>query len=178
MNKLFDNVLPNLRNQVRHILLNFSSQEQCFRHPDGPVGMVLRDQGQVDIYAGKCKSVLSLSGDFYNTAINYSVVAERINLRAKSITNLKILDKHFNKKLHEGQKVLAIKPDAQLSQHFVIGPNTKVLVAGVIGEIILPVPILDLFDERLVFEEDPNVILPKQVQIHNKIDAYLKEMSK
>lgn len=136
--------------------MNYSWDSQGMRHPNGPLGLVLRDEGQVQIYAGKSQSIWGIKGERVDISTNYHNLAERINFTSRGITNLRFLGRFFTKEIHDGQKVVAIKPNASIATYSVIGPETKVLVDGKIGEIISPVPMIRIFDERMIFDMDPN----------------------
>lgn len=156
MKSIFSSFKEVLSNQnIRHLLMNYSMSSHGARHPDGPVGWIIRDEGQVDIYAGKSKLVLGINGELVSVARTVHHLSERTNFSVKGISNFRILGKHFSKELFDGQKVLAIKPKISISSYSVIGPETYVLnTDGSIGQIVNSIPLPTIFDERLVFQED------------------------
>lgn len=109
---------------TKHLLRNWSGTEIGIRHPNGPIGLVCRDQGQVDIYSGRTRAILSIDGKYLNLAKNFTVVSEIINLVSKDITSLLVRGKYFNPILHDGEKVLVSKV-ASLESYQVIGPRTR-----------------------------------------------------
>lgn len=164
---------------IRHISLNWSQTEQGLRHPKLPVGLVLRDQGQTDLYAGKSRLILGVNGECVNISTNYHNIAEKISFTSKGITNFRILGKHFVQEIYDGQKVLAIKTKKSIKGYSVIGPNTYVMVDGQIGEIINPTPLEEIFDERLIFTtEDETGIAPAPVEIFKFVDSLIKGKTK
>jgi hypothetical protein len=152
---------------LKHILLNYSESETGLRHPKGPVGIINRDQGQVDIYAGRTKSILSVNGQFVNIAKQFGVFAETILFVPKSIKNLKIGNKHFNKAIYEGVQVVTQKLPSGLAELWVIGPETS--VDPNTGIILNPVPLGEVLELKELFEEDPvQALLPNaDAQLHN-----------
>lgn len=144
--------------QIRHLTLNYSMSSQGAKHPNGPVGWIIRDEGQLELYSGNAKSLFCLSGERLDISSLYFNKADHISLIPKGITNFRILGKNFVRSLHDGQKILAIKPNANLNQLYVIGPETRVIVDGRIGEIINPRPILDIFEEKQIFETDESIL--------------------
>ncbi len=160
---------------VRHVLLNWSESEQCIRHPSGPIGWIIRDQGQLHLYAGKCHSILSMDGSFLNIATKYALVTESANITTRGINNFRILGKHFNKKLHDGQTILSVIPKTNISSLSVIGPETKVIVNGQIGDIINAIPIPKVFDVLQIFEQDPNDenLIHPDVEVFNLIKGIM-----
>lgn len=153
--------------QIRHLTLNYSMTSHVAKHPRGPVGWMIRDDGQVDIYAGPVRSIHSINGQRIEISKAYSNQASTINFTSQGIQNLRILGKHFVKKLHDGQSILAIKPKASLNSVFVIGPETKVMVDGRIGDIINARPLLDIVEETPIFDTTHlnETVLPVNIEL-------------
>lgn len=162
----FDTYRKYLNEQhIRHLALNYSWRSSCMRHPENPTGVMIRDEGQVQLYAGKTQSILAMSGDRLDLSTNHLIISEKLGITTKGITNLKILGKNFTKELFNGQKVVAIKPNASISKYFVMDATTRVVPET--GEIINKVPMGNIFDERLIFEIDSvdKNLLPPTVEI-------------
>jgi hypothetical protein len=161
---------------IRHQAFNYSMTSHGARHPDGPVGWILRDEGQADIYAGKARIILSTKGEHLSISTNYANMSERAAFHTKGITNFRILGKHFVKEIFNGQKVVAIKEGESISSYSVIGPNTKVIVGGMVGDIINPVPMNKVFDERMIFDSDPEdkKLLPSSVEIVQLLQSLMR----
>lgn len=170
---LYKELLSN--ENIRHLLLNYSMTSNGARHPSGPAGWVIRDEGQVDIYAGKSRIILGLKGEHLSLSTAYHNISEKITFTSRGITNFRILGKTFNVNLFEGQKVLATKPNVILASYSVIGPNTYVVNEdGSVGRIVGSIPIPEIFDERLIFEESvDNKLLPPSVEIFNLVKTLL-----
>lgn len=161
---------------IRHLLMNYSMTSHAARHPQGPVGWILRDDGQVDIYSGKSRLIMGTKGEFLTISTFASHNAERIGFTTNGITNFRILGKFFNKELFAGQKVTAVKPSVSLGNYSVIGPETKIMSPAGPCEIINPVPLTKIFDERMIFDvdkEDEN-LLPASVENFNLIMDLVK----
>lgn len=171
MKSLFSSFKDALSNQsIRHLLMNYSSTSAGSRHPEGPVGWIIRDEGQVDIYAGKTKLVLGVNGELVSIAKNAHHISEKTLFTVNGITNFRILSKHFTEEIFNGQKVLAVKPSILINTYSVIGPDTYVLnTDGSQGTIINSVPLDQIFDERMIFDLDKNDknLLPPSVLIAN-----------
>jgi len=153
---------------IRHLLLNYSMSSHGAKHPNGPVGWIIRDEGQVDIYAGKARQIMGIKGEYVTMSTFAHHLSERTTFTVKGISNFRILGKHFVREIFDGQQVLAIKPGVSLGSYSVIGPETFVQNEdGTIGRIILSVPILELFDERMIFDVDTedNNLMPSMVEI-------------
>lgn len=156
---------------IRHLTMNYSMSSHGARHPEGPVGWILRDEGQVDVYAGKTRLIMGVNGEFVTNAGNMHCYANNISFTTKSIRNIHFLQKHFNPKLFNGQKILAVKKDIKISQYSLIGPNTYVINEdGTKGQLVNTVPITSVFDESLLFEEDAS-LLPTAVEIFNFVKS-------
>jgi hypothetical protein len=172
---IFKDVLSN--QGIRHLLMNYSMSSHGARHPEGPVGWILRDEGQVDIYAAKTKLILGVNGELLSIARNAHHIAERTNFTVRGISNFRILGKYFSKDLFEGQKVLAVKPKVTLSAYSVIGPDTQVINSdGSTGKIVNTIPLQTIFDERMIFEtdiEDKN-LLPSSVLVMNLVKSFMR----
>lgn len=157
---------------IKHNTFDYGQNTQGIRHPYGPLGVMLRDQGQVDIYAGGSRLLLGLKGEQVSLSTINKTVADRISFSAKGISNFRILGRSFSKKIHEGQKVVAIKKGVTITGLSVIGPETKVIVDGVIGDILNPVPMIRIFDERAIFEDpDDTLLLVSDVEIFNYVNS-------
>jgi hypothetical protein len=137
------------------------------RHPEGPVGWIMRDEGQLDLYAGKSKFLMSVKGDTLLMASSSSILAEKINLFSNGISNFRILGKFFAKELFDGQKVLAVKPNVNISQYGVFGPETQVISPAGPCQIVNLVPLNQILDERMIFDTDPDesLLMPAHVEI-------------
>ena len=137
---------------VRHILLNYSESEIGFRHPKSPVGAVLRDQGQADIYAGLSRLILTVDGQALLKSDQVGISGRGIYLNSPSIESIKFLSKNISPAIFNGRKVATfLKED--ISDVWVIGPATR--VDPETGEIINKLSLKDVLEPKLFFEASP-----------------------
>jgi hypothetical protein len=158
---------------IRHLLMNYSMTSHAARHPEGPVGWILRDDGQLDLYSGKTRLIMGTKGELVTVSTFANHISEKLGITTKGISNFKILGKSFNKDIFQGQKVPAVNKSITLNNYSVIGPETKIISPAGPCEIINPVPLTKIFDERMIFEadkEDMN-LLPANVEIFNLVKA-------
>lgn len=160
---------------IRHQALNYSWTTNGMKHPNGPLGVLLKDTGQVQVYAGKAQSIWSLKGERLDLSTTYHNISQKITFTTKGITNFRILGKHFVKEIFEGQKVLAIKPEVSISSYGLIGPQTQI-VSPAGPCVITNLVMLDkIFDERMIFDSDPNDknLLPPKAEIVKLVKSFL-----
>lgn len=160
---------------IRHQTLNYSWTSNGMKHPNSPVGVLVKDTGQVQIYAGKTQSIWSLKGERLELSTVYHNIAQKITFTTKGITNFRILGKHFVKEIFEGQKVLAIKPDVNINSYGLIGPQTQIISPAGPCTITNLVMLDKIFDERMIFDLDPNDknLLPPKVEIARLVKSLL-----
>lgn len=137
---------------IRHILLNYSEGEVGIKHPGLPAGLVLRDQGQADLYAGMSRIILSMEGHALVKSDTVGLAAREIYLNTPGIQSVKLAGKSLSRELFAGKKVAAVRGD--LEQVWVIGPATR--VDPETGEILNKLPISEVLEAHDLFEEDPD----------------------
>lgn len=165
MKNLFKNAIKSISNEnIRHILLNWSETEIGKRHPSGPIGFVLRDQGIVDIYSGKTRFLLDITGNTVSICTNFTSVSTTTNFKTVDIESFKINGKSFDSDLFLGQSIAAI---GDISSYSVIGPQTRVVVNGAIGELIDTVPMSKFMTPKQIFSTPQYESL--EIDIVNKI---------
>jgi len=133
---------------LKHIAFNYSAREIGIKHPNGPIGIVCRDQGQLDLYAAKARVLLSTNGDIYNLGKDYVVAADNIYLNSKHIENFKILGKTFNTKVFSGKEVLSPKGD--LSKVYLLTDKSVVVNNRVINTVSLE----SMIERTKIFEDE------------------------
>lgn len=143
-----------LRERLRHILLNWSESEIGLRHPHGPVGIVFRDQGQADLYAGGTRKILTTSGANIDVSKIRADIAHTIILSPKTIENLFISGRTIDKDVFTGKdKTVVVDPDRVLETGFsfedfqIVNPSTFVAPdpSGVL-RLYNTTPIGDIFE--------------------------------
>lgn len=137
---------------LKHIAYNYSQSEMGIRHPDGPVGIMARDQGQLDAYSGRSRTIWTVQGWIVSLAKLWAAVCDKILLRTPDIQSLKINGRHFNPALHQGQEVAAIKKSLSNEVGFVHKDLQIDIHSGRIAWGFLPST--DYLDPQKVFEED------------------------
>ena len=126
---------------LRHVALNYSETETGLRNRMGPVGMINRDQGIFDAFAGRQRLMLGTDGSAVLLARWAAVVADYISLRPKSLKTFSILGRTFAKDVFEGRKLVTPLIGSDLSQYFVLDAS------GV------PIPMSAAFEVVPVFEK-------------------------
>lgn len=94
---------------IKTLAYNYSSQEIGLRHPDGPVGVVFRDQGQADLYAGMSRLLASTDGYIALFSKLIGISANDIVLKADSIDSIIIQGKAFNSLIFNGLPITTFK---------------------------------------------------------------------
>jgi len=160
--ELFNKHLTDPR-AIRHHALNWHATEIAAKHPQLPVGWILRDQGQADIFAGKSKLVMAVNGDTLRLAVRYQLQSEKISFISSGIENFRILGKHFNKEIFDGKPVPVAKVPASTIKEscFFMSP------AGT------PVPFTDFFDLAEVFRTPPEPVT-QELEMFNCVNKALK----
>jgi hypothetical protein len=47
---------------IRTLAMGWGDSEIALRHPELPLGTIFRDSGQVDVYAGKSRLIMTIDG--------------------------------------------------------------------------------------------------------------------
>lgn len=159
---------------IKHTLLGWHEREQCLRHPKLPVGFILRDQGIVDVFAGRARILVSMRGDILNSANSFNVVSQAVNIRVAGIKNFKILNKHPNQQIFDGQHLAALKT-TDLTNFYFIDPS-KTRYDSQTNTWINPIPAADLIEPIQFWDEESEIsdLLPAEMEIYNTITATLK----
>lgn len=126
----------------------WSMGEVGWRHPAGPLGVVFRDQGQTDLYAGPSRLILSLEGPSLLMSKVLAFLGQEINLNVQDVTGLRFMGKHFNPLVFSGSRKLIVPKGQALSKDVgfltstaVIDPHTGRVVRGW-------VPVTDVLEEQ------------------------------
>ncbi len=107
---------------VKHIAYNWSAHELGCKHTKSNVGWVLRDQGQIDLFAGKARFLMQTDGTSLLKGKDLAIIQERIALAVADIQNLFFNGKHISKEIFHKDKLPIFKHE-DLS---FIGPATYV----------------------------------------------------
>lgn len=94
---------------LRHILLNYSDTEVGKRHPELPLGIVFRDQGQFDLYAGSTRLIGDIDGSIYMAGKNLNLDIKSIHISCDGPGSFVLNGKKFSDKAHSGTPFLAAK---------------------------------------------------------------------
>lgn len=156
----------------KNIGYNYSQSEVGIRHPDGPVGLMVRDQGQLDAYSGRARTIWTLDGLVLTLSKIWGVVSDKIVLKSQDISSLKINDKIFNPALFKGQELIMVTspvPDNMgfISSDLQIDPNTGRIISGFI-------PYKRLFQPTRMFLDDPETEIYPSKEVR-KYNQWLKE---
>jgi hypothetical protein len=136
--------------QVKHICKNYSMTEVGFRHNHQSLGMMVRDQGYIDLYSDDSRFlvtknvILSMGGQT-------SLATRKIQLNPDTLENLLILGKHINPKVFDGIKLLALS--ALAGDLRVLGPDAVDSQGGPLVNGF--VPLSAAFEEHQVFLQSP-----------------------
>lgn len=137
---------------LKHIMFNYSQSEVGFRHPDGPVGAMARDQGQLDLYSGRCRLIMSVDGYTLTMARSWGLMSDTIVFRTPSIQSMKFNGRVLGQNLYGGQNVFALRSEIPktvgfVSQDLLINLQTGRIQSGFI-------PVSTYLDPQKVFEAD------------------------
>lgn len=146
MDKYFDG------STIKHLLYNYSQSEVGLRHPDGPVGIMARDQGQLDAYAGRSRTLWTIEGLMATFAKYWALVADRIVLRTADAHTLSVNGRVLSRELHAGQDLCAMRKALTPTMGFVdkelqIDTRTGKILSGFL-------PVTDYIEPRKMFEAD------------------------
>lgn len=136
----------------KNILYNYSQGEVGFRHPDGPVGAMARDQGVLDFYSGRSRQLMTTDGKVLMLAKNWGVKADRLNFRAPSITDFLWNGKNWNSLLFNGRQIASLKNSVPKNLGFVTSELVINLESGRIQSGF--VSFKDVIEPLTVFEEN------------------------
>lgn len=156
---------------IRNILLNWADREVGLRHPTSPVGMVIRDQGIVEMYSGPARVSLTSEGLIANISRIYGVKSDKIALNVPSIENLRFNGRSINKDIFLGRPIPSIIGDS-LENIFFVGPAT-VTESG--ESLINTIPVTAILEASVLFQENSeDMLLDHNIEIFNIIDAAIK----
>lgn len=127
-------------NALRHILLNYADSETGLRHPEGPVGVMCRDQGVLDAYAGRSRLLLGVDGTSLLLAKNVGLAGDWISLRSYSRNTLVLNGRVFSKRVFNQEEALFLKAGVDIG---------KYTVNDVAGQ---PVPLAKLVNQSKIME--------------------------
>ena len=99
---------------TKHLMLNWSESEIGHRHPDLPLGYVLRDQFQFDLFSGKSRLLLDGTGIILAMADYVTLKSKYTQITTQDITSFTINSKNINPKLFHTDYVLSMS-DSTLS---------------------------------------------------------------
>jgi len=127
-------------------LMCYSRGSIGLRSPYCPSGVVFRETGQSELYSGISKVVLDASGAVGVLSDFLGIRSSSIRIKVPDLESFKINNKGLNSSLEKNSFVL--RPKVDLNGFKVIGPQSYVQVdpGTGIGEIVNPVPIIDLFE--------------------------------
>lgn len=146
---------------VKHLAFNYSQSEVGLRHPDGPIGIMARDQGQLDAYAGRARTLWLVDGLCISLARCWGVIADRVVLRVPDVHSLVVNGRVLSRELHAGQDLCALRKPLTATVGFVdkdlqIDTKTGKILSGFL-------PVTDYIEPRKIFEQDlGNDILPSK----------------
>lgn len=136
--------------QVEHLLKNYSISSIGTKHPDLPVGYVLRDQGLIDIFAGSSKLILDLEGYGILKSNKFiGIQSGVIRFKAASFDKILFQDRKLNSKAYNKQKVAYLKDNAKNT--YLISDSSKVDLHT--GNITPKVALNDLFEFDSIFDD-------------------------
>ena len=129
--------------QLRHLLLNWSNSELGLHHSELPVGYVIRDQGQFDIFSGN--SILQLNMDGIGNIQTDRLIEFKspyILLNSLSPDTLIFKNRIFTSSSFNKKKTLFIKD--KIDGYYLMNDETQ---ADPSTGIITPkIPLSDVFD--------------------------------
>ena len=103
---------------IRDIILNYSRTEVGLRARQGPVGFMVRDQGQVDQYAGRARHILTIDGFSLTMANAAAIVAGWINISPKEIRTLVLAGKTIDPEVHGGARLAKLSQEVPTGLYF------------------------------------------------------------
>ena len=127
-------------NALRHILLNYADSETGLRHPEGPVGVMCRDQGVLDAYAGRSRLLLGVDGTTLMLAKNLGLSGDWVSLRSYSRNTLVLNGRVFSKRVFNQEEALFLKSGVDIG---------KYSVNDIAGQ---PVPLSRLLNQSKIME--------------------------
>ena len=142
----------------RHLLFNYSESEIGFRHPKGPVGVVARDQGILDNYAGPTRLLLTTDGTLVGLAKNIAFICDDISFVSKSINNFYINGKTINQNFFTNLTAVGTKLPTISNIHVIEPGRTKVIN----GEIVGSKPLSEVFDLEAMFKTPSKLPTPEE----------------
>jgi len=130
---------------IRNILVNWSDTDIGIRHPDLPVGVVARDQGSFDLYAGQTRLIGGLEGGLYAISGKIGLKAPIISLKTSGPESLYLAGKNIVKEAHDGAQFLSLLPTA-------IAMWDSILVRVNVGGNAVDMPMSSFFSKLAIFE--------------------------
>ena len=141
---------------LRHILLNYSDTEIGRRHPELPLGVSFRDQGQFDLYAGPTRLIGNMNGTLYASAKTLSFNSNVMNFSCAGPSSFIVNGKSLTEKAHSGQLFLSSKNKKNLDGIGFIkiaGGDGQTTAPPDGGPLIDPLPASEVFELLGVFED-------------------------
>jgi hypothetical protein len=75
-------------NSLLSIVMEYSGQEIGIRHPEGPVGVMCRDQGILDLYSGKSRILLDLRGQINVITDTLTTFVNEISINTPELSDI------------------------------------------------------------------------------------------
>lgn len=147
---------------TKHTAFMYGDRETGLRHPDHPSGILLRDQGQTDLYAGKSRFILSVDGAVLGLCRWWALYSDTIKIQAGSLTSIVVQGKTINERVFNGQPLAGIKPNLPdrlglVTSDLLIDTRTGRIISGFI-------PFDDVFTPERVFDEPTPMDSPAKMQ--------------
>lgn len=141
---------------LRHILLNYSDTEVGQRHPELPLGYMLRDQGQFDIYAGPTRIIGTMEGGLHTYSSTTTINTGTLSINCSTPQAFSLNGKRFIEKTHNGSLFIAAKALKNLEGIGfvkVTGNSQGETKALQTGDLINTLPASEVFELLGVFED-------------------------
>lgn len=129
-------------NTIRESVLGYSDTELGTRHPSLPVGYMVRDTGQFDLYAGSVRVIGGLNGGLFFQAGSLLLKSQRFDVLGVNHFEATFDRKRINPELGVN-KIVTIKPSVKIEDYSVLGPNARVDLTT--GEILDKVKLSSVF---------------------------------
>lgn len=109
------------------------------RSPYAPVGVVCREEGQLDLYSGNARLLMGTEGTVYVLCSQLGVRADKVNFKVPNVSDVLIAGFNLNKELETNSLVPVLT--SSINDLSVIGAQTYVLTDPETGVGIIKDPV-------------------------------------
>lgn len=176
MLKIFSKIKEKINEQtLMHWVKGAGDNTGYLRVPNNPIGVAVREQGQVDLYSGPTRFILGIDGSIYEKGRTHILATEEFHILVKDIKNFTILNKYINDRVFAGKPIATVTNAGVREYNSPEGLNfvrTQAIVRDFASNnpigYIDPnsiVPLSSILNFELLFESEETTLVPIELEM-------------